>query len=211
MGFVIQKKGHVLAEAKGIKYVKHPVWLLGMVTQVLANPFLLVALNLSSQSALSFIPALAIINIVIWSKVILGVKMTRYDLLALAFLIPGISLIIASSRVSKTDLNSWEVGDYLFSAQTLIYLFIMVGFFIAFGIFAYNTLVKYNLIKNQNALEEHQLGDGESQPQSERDLPNENQNLPSPKTMDILDHHFVYIPLIFLPFFAGFTATFSNT
>lgn len=79
MGFVVQKKGHVLAAEKGIKYLKHPVWILGMVIQILANPFLLIALNLSSQSALSFIPALAIINIVIWSRVIRGIKITKYD------------------------------------------------------------------------------------------------------------------------------------
>lgn len=188
----------MLAEAKGIKYIKHPTWILGMVTQILANPFLLVALNLSSQSALSFIPALAIINIIIWSRVILGVKMTRYDLLALAFVIPGIGLIIASSRVKKIELYSWKVSDYIFSTQTIIYVLIMFGLFLAFGFITYKLLVKFNVLKEQNSDEEN-LASIEIDNNAVKSIPK------------ILEQKFVYIPLIFLPFYAGFTATFSNT
>ncbi|CAI2372418.1 unnamed protein product [Moneuplotes crassus] len=196
LGFVIQKKGHILAAEKGIKYLKHPIWILGMVTQILANPFLLVALNLSSQSALSFIPALAIINIVIWSRVILGVKVTKYDLYALCFMIPGIALIITSSRVRKIDLLSWQVGDYLFSTQTIIYLCITLALFIGFGLLTYKMLVKFNLLKKDSLRDSQASGEDE---QVQRNKP------------DILEQPNILIPLIFLPFYAGFTATFSNT
>lgn len=110
----------------------------------MAVPFLLVALNLSSQTALSFVPALAIIFITVWSRLILHIKLTIYDLLALAFILPGIILIIVFSTVRNVDLYSWELSSYLFSVGAIIFLSIMSTLMITIGVVVYQILKKFN-------------------------------------------------------------------
>lgn len=98
--------------------------------------------------------------------------------------------------MQKIDLLSWEVGDYLFSTQTIIYIMIMLVLFIGFGVLAYSILMRFNKAKKESARNVETSGEEEEDPA---------------KKPDILEHQNIIIPLIFLPFFAGFTATFSNT
>ena len=198
LGFVIQKKGHLEAAKLKKKYLKHPTWIIGLVTQISSVPFLMVALNLSSQTALSFIPALAIVYIVIWSRLILKVPLTPHDLLALAFTIPGILLIISFSTLKKVDLLSWETGDYIFSTQTILLMIIMLTLLIIGGFMSYKILIKFNMLTHDTSTENPNSGEIDAA-----------QALPTKP--DILEQEKVYLPLIYLPFFAGFTATFSNT
>jgi hypothetical protein len=198
LGFVVQKLGHIQAAEQKKKYLKHPTWILGLICQILSVPFMLTALNLCSQTALSFVPALAIIFIIIWSRLILKVPMTRYDLLALAFVIPGIILILRFSAIKKVDIKSWRLGYYFFSPQTIIYVSIMVILFILFGSITYKMLVKFNMLTAKMSLTNPNSGEVE--------------NLDAlTHKPDILETKNIYLSFIFLTFFAGFTATFSNT
>lgn len=144
LGFVIQKKGHLEAAERKIYFLKHYTWIIGQICTILAVPFLLIALNLSSQTALSFVPGMAIIFITLWSRLILKVALTLYDLLALAFLIPGIMLIVASSTIHKIDLISWKLTSYLFSLQSIIFLSIMATLLVGLGVLVFKVLGNFN-------------------------------------------------------------------
>mmetsp|Transcript_9636 Transcript_9636/g.9431 ORF Transcript_9636/g.9431 Transcript_9636/m.9431 type:complete len:123 (+) Transcript_9636:410-778(+) len=73
---------------------------------------------------------------------------------------------------------------------------IMLALFIGFGVLTYTILVRFNKMIKEFIKDTETSGE-------------EDQN--SPKKPDILEQQNIMIPLIFLPFFAGFTATFSNT
>lgn len=137
LGFVVQKKGHLEAARQKKYFLKNPIWILGQICTILAIPFLLAALNLSSQTALSFIPALAILFISLWSRLILKIKLSMYDLIALLFLIPGVILIVTFSIIEKITINSWELSKYLFSIETIIFISLMSIMMVGLGIPVY--------------------------------------------------------------------------
>lgn len=189
LGFVVQKKGHLEAAEQKKYFLTHYTWILGQASTILAVPFLIAALSLSSQTALSFIPALAILLITIWSRLILKVKLTFYDLVALLFLIPGIILIILFSSVEKIEIYSWEIGSYLFSLQTIIFVIIEFGLLISLGYFVYKILKKFGDDKEASLEENPNSAENDS-------IILDSPTAPSRSMM---------LPLFYLPYFAAFT------
>ena len=150
LGFVIQKKGHMEAAQKKTCILKVWTWILGQVCTIMAVPFLLVALNLSSLTALSFVPGLAIFFIIVWSRLILKIELTIFDFLALGFLVPGIVVILIFSAIKKQDLNSWELGKYLFSPGAIAFVTIMGALGVSIGMLVYKILTNFNHLNSES-------------------------------------------------------------
>lgn len=143
---------------------------------------------------MSMIPTLSILLIMFWSWLLLNEKFTSYDILAISLLTPGTFIILLSSKIAEGGAMSSAFSEYLLSSQTLIFLSITVGFFVIGGISSF-----YILNAHDDMHKEFDVRLTET---------NHNQIISNyganTSMLKILSYRWNLIPMVYLPWFAGF-------
>lgn len=150
---------------------------------------------------MSMIPTLSILLIMFWSWLLLNEKFTSYDILAISLLTPGTFIILLSSKIAEGGAMSSAFSEYLLSSQTLIFLSITVGFFVIGGISSF-----YILNAHDDMHKEFDVRLTET---------NHNQIISNyganTSMLKILSYRWNLIPMVYLPWFAGFFWCMSST
>lgn len=167
----------------------------------------MIALSLTSQISLSIIPILSIYMIVLASWIVLDAKLTKYDFWTCLFFTPGMVLIIIGSHVHQPSIKSHELGDYVFSTESIILFMVSLLILVTIGVFVYYILGSYDVIRRRietlNFSEQsafNQTEDSNTSRSSEPIIPQ----------VGILSYRWGLVPMVYFPFLAALFGTLSN-
>ena len=204
IGQIIQKKGHIEASKNNKTVLYNWKWIFGQLLCMLSIPINIIAISMTSQTALSMLPALSIIFVSIWSWLFLNVVFTKYEFFSLLFMIPGTTTIIVYSNIPKENISTSELSDYVFSPETIYLICSVFSLNVIFGVVVYYILRKFYAIKESIRQINIEILANSDRFSVDSQLTN------SPE-VDILSYRWSIIPMIYFPFFASFFGTVSNT
>ena len=177
------------------------MWIGGITLIAVSIPIYSFSLCFASQTAMSMIPTLSILLIMFWSWLLLDEKFTSYDILAISLLTPGTLIILLSSKVTEGVSTSSSFSEHILSTQTILFLSLSVGVFVIGGISSF-----YILKAHEDMQKEFDV-----RLSSNRDNQVISDFQTSPSMLKILSYRWNLLPMLYLPWFAGFFWCMSST
>ena len=136
-----------------------------------------------------------------WSWLLLNEKLTSYDFIAISLLTPGTAIILLSSNVADKNLMASAFNENLISAETLIFLSIVIGTFLIGGVSS------IYILNAHEQMQKELKADILNCPDTEVYCKNVNNS----SIMEILSYRWNIVPMLYLPWFAGFFWWMSTT
>ena len=147
IGQIIQKKGHLQAEREKKNFLFNLKWIFGQLLWLASVPINIIAISMTSQTALSMLPALSIIFVSIWSWLFLDTVFTKYEFFSLIFLVPGTTTIFFYSNIPKEKISTSELSEYVYSPESIFLICFVLWANLVFGVIVYYILHNFYAIK----------------------------------------------------------------
>ena len=167
-------------------------------------PIFIVAMSMTSQTALSILPAMSIILVTIWSCIFLDSEFTKWEFMSLSFLIPGTTIVLVFSNVPKRDISASELKDYVYSGGSIALITIAIILNVIGSVAVYFVLNHFRRIKQTIELLNDEF-------RSETQTTSSMENMGIIPKIDIRSYKWSVVPMLYFPYFSSFFGTLSNT
>lgn len=163
----------------------------GLIT--LSIPIYSFSLIFASQTAMSMVPTLSILFVMFWSWLLLSEKLTKYEIFATLFLVPGTFIIILSCNVEDTEIKSNAFHDYIFSNQSLLFFTVLASLFILGGVLSLHIIKAHALMDKEIEKNTNEEADDETRSVASSNISIE----------EVLSYRWNLVPMLYFPWFAG--------
>lgn len=121
-GWVAQKYAHKQAIADSTSYYKKWLWWAGLFLVLVAQPLYIVSQSMANQSTLGVIGPFSIIINIMFGRIILKEKVTKWEYMGVLLFIPGIIVTLKFASKNNERLNREQFNDVFYSPFSMIYL-----------------------------------------------------------------------------------------
>lgn len=121
-GWVAQKYAHKQAIADDTSYYKKWLWWVGLFLVLVAQPLYIVSQSMANQSTLGVIGPFSIIINILFGRIILHERVTKWEYMGVLLFVPGIIVTLKFASKNNERLNREQFNNVFYSPTSMIYL-----------------------------------------------------------------------------------------
>lgn len=124
LGWAVQKYAHKDAIAENTGFYTQWLWWVGLVCVIIAQPLYIISSSMANQSTLGVIGPFSIIVNIVFARVMLNEKVTKWEYGGILLFIPGIIVTLKYASMKNERLNREQFNDTFYSKVPMTYLMI---------------------------------------------------------------------------------------